>query len=89
MILAAAPLAHLLADNLPIRPFSAIPCIGGAGVLAFGPSLSSFLHPGTRTKEFWTIGSGMVGMLSSSSARSLLFSSIPRPSSNQQDMDCA
>lgn len=62
MILAAAPLAHLLADNLPIRPFSAILCIGGAGVLAFGPSLSSFLHPGTRTKEFWTIGSGMVGM---------------------------
>ena len=64
LVLLAFPLTLFLADGLPIHPFSAVLCIGGAGVLALGLSAASFLRPGTRAKKFCTIGSGMVGMAS-------------------------
>jgi hypothetical protein len=64
LILLAFPLSSFLANDLPIRPFSAVLCIGGAGILALGLSAASFIHPGTRAKEFCIIGSGMVGMAS-------------------------
>lgn len=62
VIVIAIALPTLWTDSYPVRIFSASMTLAGAGVLVFGLSVSTFLKPGTRAKEFTFIGSGGIGM---------------------------
>lgn len=49
-------------DSFPIRMFSRSMLVIGVGIGLAGMSFSRLLPPGTRTREYTFIGSGMIGM---------------------------
>jgi hypothetical protein len=52
----------LWSDSYPIRMFSLSMLVIGVGIGLAGMSFSRLLPPGTRTREYTFIGSGMIGM---------------------------
>ncbi|MFK4295612.1 multisubunit Na+/H+ antiporter MnhB subunit [Arthrobacter sp. GAS37] len=62
IIVIAIALPALWTDSYPVRKASASMTAAGAGLLVLGLSLSTFLKPGTRAKEFTFVGSGGIGM---------------------------
>jgi hypothetical protein len=52
----------LWSHSYPIRMFSLSMLVIGVGIGLSGMSFSRLLPPGTRTREYTFIGSGMIGM---------------------------